>query len=167
LKSNGKIGLVAAQMGRALSNLLIPTVLFFMAYKDDVLYFGERLKDPRLLEQAVKIHLGKDRFLCVPCGGDRVTGFTHFFKTKTEASIVYRTLADSGGDFPALRILPVVNVLGEDMFMVKWGMDEPDRRLFYGWEYEIAIAKQLGYTDECMEAHRERFKKFYGASYEW
>lgn len=57
-----------------------------------------------------------------------------------------------------LRVVPVINMFDEQMYMVKWGIDEPDRRFLHGWAYEVAIAKQLGYNDECMAAHYERCK---------
>jgi hypothetical protein len=133
-----------------------------MSFKSDKEYYGSRLKNPSLLDRAVKVKVGSDRFLCVPCDEERVTGFTHFLKTETEALIVYRTLVNSKERFPGLRVEPVENAFGDNMFMVKWGMDEPDRRFWCGWDFEVAIAKQLGYSDACMPAHYERMTAFYG-----
>lgn len=64
-----------------------------MSYKRDLDYYESRLKDRNLLLRAVKMAVADskgriDRFYCVPCGGDRITGFTHFFETKTQATIV-------------------------------------------------------------------------------
>lgn len=132
-----------------------------LTFRDEKVYYGSRLKNLSLLDKAVKVRVGKDRFLCVPCDEERIMGFTHFFKTETEALIVYRTLVDSGESFPGLRVEPVENAFRDSMFIVKWGMDEPDRRFFGGWDFEVAIAKQLGYNDECMPAHYERMTAFY------
>ena len=132
----------------------------FMSLKHDLEYYEERLKDRKLLLRAVRVRvpIGKEiaRFYCVPCGGARVTGFTHFFKKESEANLVYSTLLKSGENFPMLRIVPVINAFDEPMFMVKWGIDEPNHKFIRGWAWEVAIAKQLGYNDECMAAHYQR-----------
>ena len=128
-----------------------------VTFKSDTRYFTERLKEPELLKHAVKVRIKGDRFLCVPCGGSRVTGFTHFFPNNEDAMTVCYTLLRSGENFPDLRVEPIVNYYGDLMWMVKWGVEEPLH--LTGWDFEVAVAKQLGYSDECMPAHRERMEK--------
>jgi hypothetical protein len=136
-----------------------------MSYKSELDYYEERLIDRNLLVRAIRMEIhsgvlntltGKEivyRFYCVPCGGDRVTGFSRIFLNKSHAEQVYNTLLASGEGFPTLRIAP-----RDDGFYVKWGLDEPDIREYRGrpWDWEVAIAKQLGYNEECMAAHYER-----------
>lgn len=141
-------------------------VLVRMGFRRTREYFESRLKDKDLLLQAVKVWVGYERVLCVPCGGDRVTGFTHFFRTSAEANIVCRSLADSGGNFPDLRVDPILNAFDEEKFIVRWGKPEPRYRNYPDpWDFELAMANCLGYNDECMVSHHHRMHMFqYGTS---
>ena len=99
----------------------------------------------------------KGRFLCVPCGGSRVTGFTHLFSRKAEADDVLRQIAESGENFPDLRVVQTVNFFWDLMYVVEWGLPKPEG--LQGWAYEVAIARQLDYSDKCMPAHFKRCRK--------
>jgi hypothetical protein len=136
-------------------------------FRDELMeYYGTRLKDRWLLLRAVPCEIMTGvfsiatrqeityAFACVPCGGDRLTGLTNVFQTRDKAEQVCKILRASGENFPMLRIQEY-----RYGFYVKWGLDEPSHKEFRGWDWEVAIAKQLGYNDECMVSHYQRYHR--------
>lgn len=128
--------------------------------RHDHRYYKFRLVDQDLLARAVTVRAGRERFLCVPCGGCRRAGITHFLERETHACAVRFQLVCSGENFPNIRVVPAMSVDHQRMWQVAWGDDLPEQSYLGDFCYEIVVGRLLGYSEKAIGEHLIRYQQW-------